>query len=354
LVRAGKLQSADWRGVATGQTTHDHGPAGSMKQMRESRIAARFSAGLDRFFAPQPMLAIVIGRVALGAILFLHYASKWPSVQAIYGPEGLGGARLHDRVAGIATGRPLEAAAQWLHLISSPVTIWVLYAILLLTSLSFAMGAFTRFSGTLALLLHTLFHAHTFTATLGWAVLLKSFLIFVIFARSGAYASIDSWRRHRRDSTGAESARHWMGPGWPVRLLQMQVCGMYAISWLRLDDPGWRNGSMVFAAVGDRWYGRFAFDWFDVLPLLAVLSHLSLVLELLAPLLLWVPALGRWWALGLIALHANLELFANVGWWQPLMIAMLLNFLPISWLAPLVEWPASTLARLRTSNRVAG
>lgn len=334
--------------------TQSGGPTGSMDAMRDARIEARFSRGLDRFFAPQPMLAIVIGRVALGAILFLNYASKLPAVQSIYGPEGVGGARLHDRVAGIAAGRALEEPAQWLHCVSSPLTIWVLYTILLLASVTFAIGAFTRSSGTIALLLHTLFHAQTFTATLGWAVLLKSFLILVIFARSGAYASVDAWRRHRHAGTSAEAARHWMGPGWPVRLLQMQVCGMYAISLLRLDDPGWRNGSMVFAAVVDRWYGRFEFDWFDLLPVLAVLSYLSLALELLAPVLLWVPGVSRWWALGLIGLHANLELFANVGWWQPLMIAMLLNFLPVAWLAPLVAWPGLALARLRTRNQLGG
>jgi hypothetical protein len=325
-----------------------------MGPMRDFRIEARFSAGLDRFFAPQPMLAVVIGRAVVGSILFLNYASKFSAVQSTYGPEGLGGARLHDRVAGIAAGRALEEPAQWLHLVSSPVTIWILYSILLLASLSFAIGAFTRSSGAVALLLHTLFHAQMFTATLGWAVLLKSFLIFLIFSSSGAFASFDAWRRHRHDGTRAESVRQWMGPGWPVRLLQMQVCAMYAITWLRLDDPGWRNGSMVFAAVGDRWYGRFEFDWFDVFPLLAVLSYLSLALELLAPVLLWVPGVARWWALGLIGLHANLELFANVGWWQPLMIAMLLNFLPVAWVAPLAEWPRRAFTVLRMSNRVAG
>ena len=70
------------------------------------------------------MLAIVICRVGLGSILFLSYASKFPSLQSIYGPEGLGGAQLFERVAEIAAGRALEESAQWLHFVSSPEMIW--------------------------------------------------------------------------------------------------------------------------------------------------------------------------------------------------------------------------------------
>ena len=104
----------------------------------------------------------------------------------------------------------------------------------------------------------------------------------------------------------------------------------------------------VLVAVQDRWYGRLELDWFQVLPILVVLNHATLVLEALAPVLLWIRGVGKWWALGLMSLHAGLEIFANVGWWQPVMILALLSFLPVAWVAPLIEWPRSLGSRSGT------
>lgn len=276
------------------------------------------------------------GRVVLGLILFGAYASALPHVQSLYGPQGLGGRALHDRVPGLTAGRALEQPAALLHLVASPELVWLLYGVLLVASLAFAAGAFTRSCGVVALVLHTLFHARNFTATLGWAVMLKPFLAIVILAPAARYASLDAWRQRGR-GVGTPAAE-WIGPGWALRLIQMQVCAMYAVNWLRLDDPGWRGGAMVFTAVRDRWYGRLDVDWYPLVGLLGVLTLASLVLELLSPVALWLPGIGRFWALGLIGLHLSLELFTNVGWWQPLMLAMLLTFLPASWLAPPIDW----------------
>lgn len=292
---------------------------------------------MNRFFAPQPMAAVVLCRIALGSILFGSYASKLPSLQELYGPEGFGGYALHERVPGIGAGRPLEAPLQWLHAVESPELIAWLYGLLLLSCLAFAAGAFTRTSGVATWILHGLFHARSFTATLGWAVLIKPLLLFVILAPSGMAASVDAWRK--RKGAPAPPVEQWTGPAWPVRLIQMQVCTMYAVNWLRLSDEGWLNGSMVFRAVSDRWYGRLDVDWLPLLPVLAVAAGATLVLELLAPVALWLRGVGRWWALGLIGLHASLELLANVGWWQPMMMSALCVFLPVAWIAPLFRGP---------------
>ena len=43
---------------------------------------------MDRFFAPQPMCAVVLCRISLGLILFGSYASKLPYLQELFGPDG--------------------------------------------------------------------------------------------------------------------------------------------------------------------------------------------------------------------------------------------------------------------------
>ncbi len=301
---------------------------------------------LDRFFAPQPQHAMVIARVGLGVMVFFSYASKLPYVQQIYGPKGLGGHATMQQFPQIDPGRPFESAFQFLHLISSEELIWVLYLSVLVASLCFAAGAWTRVSGLVVLVLHTLFQARNPYAYLGWGVMLKPYLFFVVMSAAGRYGSVDAWRR------GADSTRvqleDWMGPAWPVRLLQMQLCTMYAVAgWSRFDDPVWLSGDMLFVALDGRTFGRLDVDWFPLASQLRVLAYGAFVLEPLAPFLLWLPRIGKWWALALISMHVTLELMTNVGWWQWMMIPLLSVFLPSAWLCTLLRVPARWRRRLR-------
>ncbi len=294
---------------------------------------------LERFFGEQPMQAMVIARIGLGLLLFFAWALKFRYIQTLYGPDGIGGHAFQERIPGAFLARPLEASLQLLVQVSSPELIWLLYILLLAASLCFAAGAFTRSAGLIALVLHALFHARNHYATQGWAVLLKPFLFFVLMAPVGRFGSLDAWwRRKRRPLVPVQN---WSGPGWTVRLLQMQICMMYAAaSWSRFDNPGWLNGDILFMALDGRRYGRFDIDWFPVIAVLSWLSYGALVLEPLAPFLLWLKGIGKWWALALIGMHLALEIGTNISWWQFLMISLLPVFLPASWLTALIRAPA--------------
>ncbi len=52
---------------------------------------------------------------------------------------------------------------------------------------------------------------------------------------------------------------------------------------------------------------------------------------MLAPFLLWIPRTRLVVTLSLMTMHLGLELGASVGWWQPMMLMMLVVFLPPSW-----------------------
>ena len=294
---------------------------------------------LDRFFAPQPQHAMVIARVMLGSMIFFSYSSMLPHVQQIFGPNGVGGHATMQRFPGVAAGRPLESAFHFLHLVPSEGLIWLLYLTLLAASLCFAAGAWTRTSGLVVLLLHALFHARNPTAYLGWAVMLKPYLFFVVMSAAGRYGSVDAWRR--RGKSAHTRLQDWMGPAWPVRLLQMQICTMYAeAGWSRLDDPVWLSGDMLLYALDGRTFGRLDVDWFPLASQLRLFGYGAFVLEPLAPFLLWVRGIGKWWALALIAMHVTLEVMTNVSWWQWLMIPILTVFLPSEWLCTLLRAPA--------------
>ncbi|MCB0403714.1 MAG: HTTM domain-containing protein, partial [Bdellovibrionales bacterium] len=118
----------------------------------------------------------------------------------------------------------------------------------------------------------------------------------------------------------------------PLRLIQLHVCAMYvAAAWQRLDDPNWLGGSMVFAAMTNIIFSRLPnIDWHQWKNALAFFTYAALILEVAAPILLWRKKWGLWCVVGLVAMHAGLELFTMTGYWQYMMSLMLVCFLPDS------------------------
>jgi hypothetical protein len=105
---------------------------------------------------------------------------------------------------------------------------------------------------------------------------------------------------------------------------------MYAFAgWSRLDKPDWLDGRLVEIALTSAITSRFAFDWGRLAPLPALFTWAALLLEGLAPFLLWVPRVRRLWAAALVLLHAGLAVLLHVEvWaWSGVMIAGLLAFL---------------------------
>jgi len=287
---------------------------------------ARFAAALARFFAPQPQQGMVAARIGFGLVLFGAWVSKAPALQALYGPEGVGGFASHQRAPGLAAGRPLEAAWQHLHRLESPEAVTALWVLLLLASGAFAAGYRTRLAGLVALGLHALFQARSYAVMGDWAVMIKPWLLYVILAPSGRRLSVDAWLRARR---GLGEATSWLGPAAPVRLLQVHLCTMYAMAgWSRLANAEWLSGEVVFSILTDRFYGRFDVDWLPWLPALRLLTWGVYALEPVAPILLWVPRFRGVTVLALIGLHVGMELFTNADWWQPMMLSALAVFFP--------------------------
>jgi hypothetical protein len=288
---------------------------------------------------------MVVCRFAFGAIACGYFAGRVGLVQEIWGPEGFFGAEFLARMGVDLPARAREGGLDWLARNPSAALVWGLWAAGVVSSALFAVGAYTRPAGVLALAVYSLFHARNPYATAGWSVMLKPFLLYAILAPTGRFGSVDAWRRGGRAAL-ADSAT-WRGPGWPVRLLQVHLCAMYLVAgWSRIDSPSWWQGEASFAAVSDLFYARFDVDWQALRPLLALATWAALAFEGLAPILLWAPRVGAVWALALLALHAGLEIVDNHGSWQLLMGASLLCFLPAPWVARLLPFrsapPAAT------------
>lgn len=301
-------------------------------------------------FGPADLHAMVFARIVLGFSLFFAYLMRWSAVPEIYGPNGLGGLRFLERYAGRGSVDPFftnfDFIAPMLALRSagSDTLVWAVYFVLLASALAFALGARTRTAGLIALTAHILMHGRAPYSYWGWSTMVKPFLLYVALAPSGRWLSLDAWWAGRP----LLPAGRWTGPAWPMRLVQVHVCTMYLVLWQRLEAPDWKHGRMLFVALTNRTFGRPDFDLSPYQGVLEVLCLMALVLEVGAPILLWVRGLGAWWALALIGVHAQIELTATVGWWNFVMASALLTFLPPAWFQKLLaRWargdpPAST------------
>jgi hypothetical protein len=210
----------------------------------------------------------------------------------------------------------------------------VLYGLLLASSLAFTLGLYTRTAGTVAIALHLLFLAIHPLSHYGWASMIAPYTFYVVLSRAGEFASVDAWRKRRRDGAPPPTD---LVPAWPMRLLQVHVAAEYFhTGFARIDDPLWLRGEALFEALTRTLFTRFTLDLELFMPALALLSYAVFLLEPLAAVLLWVPRVRTLCALALIAMHAILEILTNVGWWSFIMIGGLLTFLPPPWVARLL------------------
>lgn len=305
---------------------------------------------LERFFfEPIRFRGLFVMRAAFGLIAVFYYLRLAPHLQALFGPNGVGGYATAQRwpTFPIASTEGFESFALLRH-VSQPGVVWALWAALLLAALLFAVGLGTRPAGLALAALHMVFAAHQPRLTMGWAQLYPTFVLYLALAPSGQSWSVEAWLRRRNDA--GFPADQAFKP-WALRLLQIHVIAMYATAgWPRLTARAWLHGETVLHAVADTRFGRWGLDWHGLQPLLVVATYYALVMEPAATLLLPFRATRRWCALGLIALHLGIELVTDLGMWQYMMIAAVLAFLPDAWFGWIPGLRAPTPPAPRTDS----
>src|SRR5262249_52375116 len=132
-------------------------------------VVRKVEAALARFFLERRRLpALAVCRILFGSSLFFHYLGLFSRRQEGFGPDGFFGNRFYSRVRGFPGLSAFQATQlvshrvanfQWMHQISNPSVITVLFALLLASAAAFVVGFKTRAAGALLLFLHFLFFA---------------------------------------------------------------------------------------------------------------------------------------------------------------------------------------------------
>jgi hypothetical protein len=190
---------------------------------------------------------------------------------------------------------------------------------------SAALGWHTRTSLWAAFFLALWLAPLDVTATFGKHFIIALHLVLLLgFSRCGAAWSWDSRGDPDRTSVCQLSS------ACPRRLIQILVCCVYVGAWVtKLKSPAFANGDLLtFSLLDDRWGGGRFGMWLTTLPHVPLLlSHATLVFELVFPVLVWIPR----WRLPLVgaafAFHAAMGWLLSLGIFTPVMFAALLAFL---------------------------
>lgn len=251
-----------------------------------------------RISAPVPAAPMALARTLFGALFVLAWALTASRAEIMWGPEGVARALFRT------THHWTEEA--WPYLLAG----------IFVGGTLFSVGLLTRWAGALLVGCHLGMVQGFHEWTWGWASAMPVLVTYVVLSDAGKAWSLDAWR------TGGRTKQALVGvariPGWPWRLLVWNVAMIYfAAGWHRIDDSSWLDGDIVWEAVVCSLWSRWVWvDWNAVKGLLRFGAYAAETLEVGGAILLLVPRIRPWWALGCILLHVGLEATSSVGWWQ--------------------------------------
>jgi hypothetical protein len=207
----------------------------------------------------------------------------------------------------------------------------------------------------LALVAFTLGIASRLTAVLAWAIMVStsrrvpvfyfgfdqailSWMLYLAFTgASGQAFSVDRLLARRRAAAGAGTSRiplPTVSANLALRLIQLHLCLIYAVSGLaKLQGRAWWNGEAVLMIVLAPEYRVGNFLWLAAYPrFLNFLTHATVALEVLYPVLVWVRVLRPLMLIGMISFHVCIDLTLGLREFSLAMIAGNLAFVSGAWL----------------------
>ena len=265
-------------------------------------------ASLFGWESPRPAAII---RIGLGLVLLWDALPRWPDIVELYSTAGM--------TMPLFPGTLFEPTAL------SARTAVVLYALLLFSLATVALGWQTRISLLLAFVLSVWFGLLDFAGTFKkYSVISLHLLLLLEFTQSHSIWSIDAWIHRNRRRLQLLSAN------WPRFLMRVLVSSIYlgaVVTKLRLPD--FANGDLLmFSLLDDRWGGTRLGMWLTTQPrLLVLVSFATVLFELAAALLLWVPQFRRLVLLLAIGFQLAIGVAMHVGIFSPMMFVALTAFL---------------------------
>jgi predicted DCC family thiol-disulfide oxidoreductase YuxK len=308
----------------------------------------------DFFFSPQDPTPVGLMRIAAGLLAFWSLFVFGLDLNDYFGSTGWAEPGVIR-----AFGRPLTWSFWFLVPDGWLRAAWCGCLFILML---FTLGIFSRITAVLSWVIVVSTVHRVPIALFGFdQVLSASLLYLAVTASSGEAVSLDRfvrrWRQARAHASIVRPTRHKEGtrlpigpdlPGVPaattsanlaLRLVQIHVVLIYAMAGLaKLQGPSWWTGMALWKTMTTGEFAGLDFTPLAAWPVLInVLTHSSLLLELLYPVLIWVKILRPLMLAGALMLHLGIAVVSpGLAEFALAMLTANLAFVSGTWLRGLV------------------
>lgn len=275
----------------------------------------------DNFFFSQfDPVSLSIFRILLGSTIFLMFIAEFPNWERFFSSNGV-----------LSLNEPFykppfykQSVFFYFEQVLPVKYLWYLGFIF---SITFTAGLFTKLS-TIFLYVFFISKAH-FNPLVGagYDLLIVVLLFYSCFTNLNYYLSIDNI---------VSKKRRELPLVWPVRLIQISIILIYITTGLYklVSDPAWLNGEAAYWTIVQNIWGRsniFPLLGYKILFFSKIATYFALLVELLFPVFVCIPATRLFAVLATVFFHLMLIIFMNhVDFFQLSMISALLLFIPDS------------------------
>ncbi len=315
---------------------------------------SRLRSKLIDLFGIDPR-TLAFSRIVVAAVLLYNLATRAVELRAMYSDEGM------FPIADVARFWGPDTWRWSLHMLNGSTTYQaMLFAVAAFFALLLLIGLLTRVATIASWVLLASLHTRDPVLVTGGDILLLMLLFWGVFLPWGRRGSVDAWLRGRGDDgKGVLSVAS--------AAILLQVAFMYLFTAFSKCNYLWFGGDALESVFRNPMFTRPLGAWLVQFPLLLKgMTHLTLVLELVGPLLMFCPWKTRvvraWVVSGFMLLHIGIELTMYVVIFSHASLAALTLFTPSTfwsstfvrrvakWLLRSESSPAKTPAKVTTSR----
>ncbi len=269
---------------------------------------------VDRFlFYQESPKKAAIFRIALGIVLLLTFLLLAGNLEEWFSSNGI-------FPASLIQGRSHPLSFSFFFLNDSPEVIYLSYSALLILTALFTLGLYPQLLAIPIFLLTVSFHNRNPELFHAGDMLLRFILLLNIFIDSGR--ALSPWRTPTPELVSRV-------PGWPFRVLQIQLCILYFFAACSKTASGmWMNGEHIFAMLNFPGRGYWDFIWLRNFPAFtSILTYSIPAIELSFPFLVWFKGLRPWVVFAAVLMHLGILMTINVIYFSEIMFVALISFL---------------------------
>lgn len=289
-------------------------------------ICNRYVAALDYLSTPHRLIATSLVRVILGSIVALTYLAHIGVREFLWGPNGqIPYSRLVETTAGrhdflnLYRYAPSEAAFN------------AIFAAGLVIAILYTLGVRTRATGILTFVFTWSLIYRNEEAIDGGYKMLLFILLYLMFADTGRYFSIESFFGRRSSEAGSLGSRILgLFHNYAVALCLFQVIAMYLFStYYKMQGHMWQDGTALYYVLRDNEFNIPGISRlvYQSATLVTLGTYATLLLQGAFPWLVFHRKL-KWLVLGAAAsFHSGIALLMGLLWFSSIIISVDLLFI---------------------------